>query len=101
MCNSVWVLVADYGMDSQVGQSLDGPSFCLSSKLCLCNSFHGYFVPHSKKQSIHTLVFSFVRLCQCLANTEVDAHSHLLDRTQGPQEELEKVPKELKGSATL
>ena len=26
-----------------------------------------------------------VRLCQCLANTEVDAHSHLLDGTQGPQ----------------
>jgi hypothetical protein len=25
-----------------------------------------------------------VRLCQCLANTEVDAHSHLVDLTQGP-----------------
>jgi hypothetical protein len=25
-----------------------------------------------------------VRLCQCLANTELDAHSHLLDGTQGP-----------------
>jgi hypothetical protein len=45
-------------MDPQVGQSLDGPYFCFSSKLCLCNSFHGYFVPHSKKdQNIHTLVF--------------------------------------------
>ena len=34
MCNSVWVwwLIMD-GMDSRVGQSLDGPSFCLSSKL--------------------------------------------------------------------
>jgi hypothetical protein len=39
-----------YGMDPQVGQSLDGPSSQLSSKLCLCNSFHGYFVPHSKKE---------------------------------------------------
>jgi hypothetical protein len=40
------------------GQSLNGPSFHFSSELCLCNSFHGYFVPHSKKeQSIHTLVF--------------------------------------------
>jgi hypothetical protein len=38
--------MADYGMDPRVGQSLDGPSFCLSSKLCLYNSFHGYFVPH-------------------------------------------------------
>jgi hypothetical protein len=26
-----------------------------------------------------------IRLCQCPANTEVDAHSHLLDETQGPQ----------------
>jgi hypothetical protein len=30
------------------------------------------------------------RLCQCLTNTEVDAHSH-------PMEELEKGPNELKG----
>ena len=45
---------------------------------------------------------TLVRLCQCLANTEVDAHSHLLNGTQGPpMEELEKVHKELKGSATL
>ena len=33
---------------------------------------------------------SLVRLCQCLANTGVDAHSHLLDGTQGP---LEKYPR--------
>ena len=40
--------------------------------------------------------------CRGLANTEVDAHSQLLDGSQGPpMEELEKVPKELKGSATL
>ena len=51
-------LEADYGMDPQVWQSLDGPSFRLSSKFCLCNSFHGCFVPNSKKgQSVHTLVF--------------------------------------------
>jgi hypothetical protein len=42
-------LVVVYGMDPQVGQSLDGPSFHLSSELCFYNSFHGYFVPHSKK----------------------------------------------------
>jgi hypothetical protein len=54
-------------MDSWVGQSQDGPSFSLSSKLC--NSFHGYFVPHSKKElSIPTLVFLlefhvFYKLC--------------------------------------
>jgi hypothetical protein len=28
-------LEADYGMDPWIWQSLDGPSFCLSSKLCL------------------------------------------------------------------
>jgi hypothetical protein len=27
---------------------------------------------------------SVVSLCQCLENTKVDAHSHLLDGTQGP-----------------
>jgi hypothetical protein len=32
------------GMDLQVGQSLDGLSFSLCYILCLCNSFHGYFV---------------------------------------------------------
>jgi hypothetical protein len=32
--------------------------FSLCSELCLCNSFHGYFVLPSKKDlSIHTLVF--------------------------------------------
>jgi hypothetical protein len=47
-----------YGMGPRVGQSLDSPSFPLSSKLCLCNSIHGYFVPYSKEeQSIHPLVF--------------------------------------------
>ena len=42
-----------------------------------------------------------MRLCQCLANTVVDAHSQLLDDTGPPVVELEKVPKELKGSVTL
>jgi hypothetical protein len=39
-----------YDMDPQVVQSLDGPYFHLSSELCLCNSFHGYFVPRFKKE---------------------------------------------------
>jgi hypothetical protein len=52
------LLEADYGIDPGIWQSLDGPSFRLSSKLCIFNSFHGYFVPNSKKgQSVHTLVF--------------------------------------------
>jgi hypothetical protein len=43
--------VVVYGVDSQVGQSLDGHSLSLCSELCLCNSFHRYFVPPSKKDS--------------------------------------------------
>jgi hypothetical protein len=51
-------LEADYGMDPLIWQSLDGPTFPHSSKLCFYNSFHGCFVPNSKKgQSVHTLVF--------------------------------------------
>ena len=51
-------LDADYGVDPWIWQSLHGPSFHVSSKLCLCNSFHGRFVPNSQKgQSVHTLVF--------------------------------------------
>ena len=44
-------------MDSLVGQFLYGPFFHLSSKLCLRNSFHGYFFPSLRrnKVSIHTL----------------------------------------------
>ena len=34
-----------YGMDPWMGQSRDGHSFNLSSELCLCNAFHGYFSP--------------------------------------------------------
>jgi hypothetical protein len=30
-------------------------------------------------------LISLVRLCQCLINTEVDAHSHSFDEAQGPQ----------------
>jgi hypothetical protein len=43
-------LVADYGMDLGVEQSPHGPSFCLGSKICLCNAFHGYFAPYPKEK---------------------------------------------------
>jgi hypothetical protein len=45
-------LVVVYGMNPWVWQSLDGPSFSLSSKVCLCNSFHGYFVKISEDEKI-------------------------------------------------
>jgi hypothetical protein len=58
ICNSVWVWRLIMGWIPGMGQSLFNPFFHLSSKLCLCNSFHGYFLPHSKEgRSIHTLVF--------------------------------------------
>ena len=54
-------LESDYGMDHQVWQSLDGPSFHICSKLCFCNSLHEYFVLHFKAGwSIHNLVFHFL-----------------------------------------
>jgi hypothetical protein len=44
--------------ESPGGAVSDGHSFSFCTELCLYNSFHGYFVPPSKKdQSIHTLVF--------------------------------------------
>jgi hypothetical protein len=47
-------------------------SFRLSCKLCLCNSFHGCFVPNSKKgQNVDTLVFvlfTFQMLCPFLVS---------------------------------
>jgi hypothetical protein len=44
-----------------------------------------YYCICQKDFADRTLIrLSLVRLCQCLANTEVDAHSHLSDGTQGP-----------------
>jgi hypothetical protein len=61
ICNSVWVWYLYMGWITQVRHSPDGLFFCLSSKLC--NSFHVYFVPHSRnKISIHTLVFFLLEL---------------------------------------
>ena len=45
------------------------------------------------------LYLSPERICQCLANTEVDAHIHPLDGAVSLMKELDKVSKELKGSA--
>ena len=71
-------LVTVYGMDPQVGQSLDRLSFSLCSTLCLCISSHRYFLPPLKKdQSIHTLVFLLLRLHMvCELNLR---YSELLD----------------------
>jgi hypothetical protein len=67
-------LMADYGMGPRVWQSLDGPFFPLSSKLCLCNSFHGCFVPNlSIRFYVHGCFFCvcICALLPCLVSTEV------------------------------
>jgi hypothetical protein len=54
----VYGLVVVYGKYHRVGQLVNDLAFSLYSEICLCNSFHRYFVPHFKKdQSIYTLVF--------------------------------------------
>jgi hypothetical protein len=57
ICLSVWLWWFYMGWIPRWGSfSMLIPS--VSTPHCLCNSFHGYFVPHSKKdRSIHTLVF--------------------------------------------
>jgi hypothetical protein len=55
--------VTVYGMDPQVGQSLDGLSFNLCSTLCLHICSCEYFVTPSKKDhSTHTLIFLLLEL---------------------------------------
>jgi hypothetical protein len=73
VCNgvSVW----------RLWQSLDGPSFCLSSKLCLCNFFHGCFVPNSKKEQ--SVLFP-VKLCYV-----VDCVPYFIQLSMHPQKILE------------
>jgi hypothetical protein len=61
-------LEADYGMDPWVWQSLDGPCFRLSSKLCLCNSFHGCFFPILRRGRVSTLWSSLFLSFMCFAN---------------------------------
>ena len=50
ICNSVWVWWLIMGWIPRWGSLWIVHPFCLSSKLCLCNSFHGYFVPYSKEE---------------------------------------------------
>ena len=48
----VYAMVSAFGSwlwDGSPGMAISSPSSCLSSKLSLCNSFHGCFVPISKK----------------------------------------------------
>ena len=52
---------------SQVWQSLDGPSFSLSSKLCFCNSFHGYLFSLLRRIKVYTLWSSFLLSFMCFA----------------------------------
>ena len=49
-------------------KNLDGPSFCLSSELFLCNSFHGYFFPILRRDEVSILCSSFFLSFMCFAN---------------------------------
>jgi hypothetical protein len=64
ICYSVWVWWLTMGWIPG-GQSLDGPSFCLSTKHCLCNSFHGYFVPPLERNEVSTLWSSLFFSLMC------------------------------------
>jgi hypothetical protein len=44
-----------------------------------------YCVCHQVLADKNLIKLSPKRLCQCLTNTEVDVHSHPLDRAQSPQ----------------
>ena len=147
-------LEANYGMHPWIWQSPNGPSFCLSSKFCLCNSFHGWLFPILRMGKVSTLWSSFFFSFMCFANcilylrytkypypgiypmihlqtmtplhtlasvcwkdpdiavsceTRPGPSKHRSGCSQSaigwitgpPVEDLEKVPKELKGSATL
>ena len=67
ICNSVWVWWFYMGWFPDVAVS-DCPFFCLSSELCLCNSFHGYFVPILRRNKVSTLWSSFFLSFMCFAN---------------------------------
>jgi hypothetical protein len=52
---------------------------------------HISYIPILKNRCLHgknlsNTYLSPERLCQCLTNTEMDAHRHPLDGTQGPNE---------------
>jgi hypothetical protein len=54
---------------------------------------------YQQKPADRSLIqLSPVRLCQCLANTKVDAHTHPLIRANVPNEGAREIPRELKGS---
>jgi hypothetical protein len=58
ICHSVWVWWLFMGWIPRWGSLWMVIPSVSAPKLCLCNSFHGYFVPPSKKdRSIHILVF--------------------------------------------
>jgi hypothetical protein len=60
-------LEADYGMDPQVLQSLDGPSFHLNSKFFLCNFSMGVLFQILRRGKVTTLWSSFFFSLMCFA----------------------------------
>jgi hypothetical protein len=62
--------------------------FCQQNLSAICNNsvwVWWLYMGWIPRWGILWMVFlSLVSLCQCLTNTEVDAHSHLLNGTQDP-----------------
>jgi hypothetical protein len=64
-------LEADYRMYPHIWQTLNGLSFHLSPKLCLCNSFHafmGVLFPILRRGKVFTLWSSFFLSFICFVN---------------------------------
>ena len=57
-------LVTVYGMDPQVGQSLDGLSFSLCSILCVRICFHEYFVSLLRTKALTLWSSFFLKVCK-------------------------------------
>jgi hypothetical protein len=71
ICNSVciWWLIMEW--IPGVGQSLNDPSFHLSSKLCLCNSIipsMDLLFPILRRNEVSTIRSSFLLIFLCFAN---------------------------------
>ena len=59
---------ADYGVDPQIWQSLDGPSFVSAPNFVSVTPSMGVLFPILRRGKVSTLWSSFFLSCMCLAN---------------------------------
>jgi hypothetical protein len=79
-------LVVVYGVDSQVGQSLDGQSFRLCSELCLCNIY--FDISPLSNVGLVKNFFQICRLLICLIDYVLSVREDASNpqETEGPKE---------------